>query len=486
MVKLTAIKDAEKFLSVLEKSELFSPDQLEQVRSTAKGMSPQAVARNLIQDGRLTKWQAKQLLVGGYLLKLGKYELLEQLGSGELGRVYLANHSQMGRRVAIKTLSRQFTSDPAKVKQFLNEARNAAALDHRNIVHVFDIDSEKERYYIVMEFVNGRSLQKAIDDDGPLSTESIARFLRQAAEGIAYAHQQGMVHRNINPTSILLDTEGVLKILDFGVSRLTDETGEDSADVNYRSLEVASGRDGIDIRADIYSLGCVAYFMATGRAPQAARKRDPKVPLDIRKYRGDATPELVKVIHKLTSVSRKGRFQSPESLLKTLDQWLEILKKLEANSNGKATAKALPAKAKRAAGGSGKLPQAKPLDEDIPVAIATNDDDAQEGIPEKDTISIATADATTPAAAPGAFQIDATPKKGGAAPAVVSTKSKPRDSGEVAAAPAARKAVGKKQLEKKHLILFGAVGTGVLALAMVMGFVLFGGPSTDELAQKDG
>ena len=247
------------------------------------------------------------MLAGRTILFVGKYKLIRLLGRGGMANVFLAEHVTMNRRVALKFISRQLGKDQASLERFLAEARAVAALDHPNIVQAYNVDNEGDRYYIVMEYIDGQDLQHLVETDGPLEYALAADYTRQAAEGLAHAHARKMVHCDIKPSNLLVSRQGVVKILDMGLSRLIErEGGGEHADegvlgsVDYLSPEQALGTPDVDHRTDIYALGCTLYFLLTGHAPfhegtlpQRILKHQTQTPPDIRKERPDAPDALV-------------------------------------------------------------------------------------------------------------------------------------------------------------------------------------------------
>ena len=232
----------------------------------------------LVHEGVLTHFQAKQFLDGKWRgFSIGKYKVLERLGSGGMGSVYLCEHKLMRRRVAVKVLPTAKAEDPASLERFYREARAVAALDHPNIVRAYDIDQVEKLHFLVMEYVDGASLQEIVKRAGPLDALRAAHYIRQSALGLQHAHETaGLVHRDIKPANILVDRTGIVKILDMGLARffndeedvLTkkyDESVLGTAD--YLAPEQALDSHSVDIRADIYSLGATFYFCLTGRTP---------------------------------------------------------------------------------------------------------------------------------------------------------------------------------------------------------------------------
>jgi len=325
------------FWATLEKSNLLTPEQMVDARETAgEADDPTAIARLLIRKDLLTRWQAGQLLAGRSSFFLGKYKLIELLGRGGMGHVFLGEHTTMNRRVALKIVSRKVRKDPASLQRFLSEARAIAALDHPNIVQAYSVDNEADRYYIVMEYVDGTDLQRLVKDHGPLDYETAADCIRQAAEGLAHGHRRKMIHCDVKPSNLLVNEQGVVKIVDMGLSRLAgpDEGGSNGQDdrvlgsVDYLAPEQALESCEFDHRADIYSLGCTFYFLLTGRPPfpegslhERLMKHQTQQPQGIREQRSDAPRELVELCEKMMAKKAEDRPQSAEQISRTLAEW---------------------------------------------------------------------------------------------------------------------------------------------------------------------
>src|SRR5438270_4961884 len=171
---------------------------------------PQQLAAALISAGLLTRFQAEKLLAGrwrGFIIS-GKYRLLERLGAGGMGAVYLCEHILMGRKVALKVLPVQQAEDPASLARFHREARAVARLDHPNIVRAHDIDRDDKLHFIVLEYVDGVNLHDFVRKSGTLTPVRAANYIRQSALGLQHAHEAGLVHRDIKPGNLLLDRHG--------------------------------------------------------------------------------------------------------------------------------------------------------------------------------------------------------------------------------------------------------------------------------------
>jgi serine/threonine protein kinase len=212
--------------------------------------------------------------------RFGHYEILDKLGSGGMGDVYRARDLTLGRPVAIKVLRGHASSDPDRLARFQQEARSASALNHPNIVTIHEVGTVDGIRYIAMELVEGRTLRRILTE-GPILTRRALQLAAQAAGGLAQAHAAGIVHRDLKPENIMVTPDGRVKILDFGLAKLTaSPASEDAATqsgdsldtkpgrilgtVGYMSPEQAAGRP-MDFRSDQFSCGSILYEMATGR-----------------------------------------------------------------------------------------------------------------------------------------------------------------------------------------------------------------------------
>ncbi|HWE36127.1 MAG TPA: serine/threonine-protein kinase [Isosphaeraceae bacterium] len=232
------------------------------------------LARRAIEAGLLTLWQAQQLLQGrvnGF--KVDKYLLLDLIGQGGMGRVYLARDTRLGRRVAVKVLSRERMNNPRAVARFQREGRVGAQLQHENLVRIYDEGSAGGVCYLIMEYIEGRNAGQLAADLGRLPPAAAASLTRQVALGLEHAHQKGLIHRDVNPWNILVTKDGTAKLADMGLAIDVDDeevVTRDGATVgtfDYISPEQARHSRNVDTRSDIYSLGCTLYHLLTGRVP---------------------------------------------------------------------------------------------------------------------------------------------------------------------------------------------------------------------------
>ena len=201
---------------------------------------------------------------------ISHYNITEKIGEGGMGEVYLADDTKLKRQVAIKFLPEHLTKDKENVERFEREAEAAAALNHPNIITIFDVIETDGQICIIMEYVDGKSLSEKIDDKN-LAIEEILNITNQICEGLFEAHKADIVHRDIKPENILIDNRGRVKILDFGlaklkgVSKLTKETST-LGTIHYMSPEQLQGKE-VDHRSDIWSFGVVIYELLTGEVP---------------------------------------------------------------------------------------------------------------------------------------------------------------------------------------------------------------------------
>ena len=327
----------DQFVTQLKVSRLLTPEQMAEVQRFAEGRSANDVAAACVNQKWLTRWQAVQIAGGQTRFFLGKYRLLDLLGTGGSGNVFLGEHTLMRRRVAIKVLALPNQSGGAKLKSFLAEAQAIAALDHRNIVRAFNVDYEGALYYLVMEYVEGEDLEKIVERDGPLPIASAVNFIRQAADGLGHAHERGIVHRDVKPANLLVGGDDIVKVLDMGLAMLADAPGsmvdkqgaQVGGSADFMAPEQALGERELDARADIYGLGCTLYYLLTARVPfpaenlaQAIVKHQTSPPPDLCEYRLDAPEDLAEICKSLMAKQPEERIQTAAELSELLQNWL--------------------------------------------------------------------------------------------------------------------------------------------------------------------
>ena len=304
--------------------------------------APKPLATRMIADGLITPFQGQQLLLGRHRnFILGRYKILEPLGAGGMGRVFLCEHLVMRHRVAVKMLPRKKKEDPARVARFFREARAVAALSHPNIVRAHDIDTSNEQYhYIVMDYVDGVSLHDLVQKRGPLDPAHAANYVAQIARGLQHISEAGLIHRDLKPANLLLDRDGLVKILDLGLARFSDD--EDRITEKYNDTTLLGTADfispeqsqmggDIDIRSDIYCLGASFYYLLTARVPFESESIMQKIlghqlrdPQPIRELRPQVPPEMDAVVRKMMAKKPKARYQTPAELLDALSPWANL------------------------------------------------------------------------------------------------------------------------------------------------------------------
>lgn len=296
------------------------------------------LASRLVHENWLTEFQAKRILSGRVQeLVIGRYTITDRLGSGSMGRVFKAQHQMMGRTVALKVIAPELITNDRVVSRFQREMRLVARLDHPNVVRAFDADRVDEKFFIVMEYVDGKSLGDLLKQ-GPLSPVEVIRYGSQAAQGLGHAHEQGILHRDVKPSNLLLASDlKIVKVLDLGLGTLMEVDPEESfrtADgiavgtIDYMSPEQASGKT-LDGRSDLYSLACCLYHLMTGRCPfqhenaikrLALRINTPPIP--IRQYIPNLPSKVVSVMDRMLATDPADRFQTGAEAAEALQSLL--------------------------------------------------------------------------------------------------------------------------------------------------------------------
>jgi eukaryotic-like serine/threonine-protein kinase len=260
----------------------------------------------------------------------GRYRIMRKLGAGGMADVYLAEDQELGRRVAIKILNGRHANDAQFIERFRREAKNAAALNHPNIVSIYDRGEAEDTYYIAMEFLDGRSLKELIVSRGAAPINVAIEYARQILSALRFAHRHGIVHRDIKPHNVLVDSEGRVKVTDFGIARAgtsqMTETGSIVGTAQYLSPEQARGGE-VDPRSDLYSLGVVLYELLTGKTPfdgdtpvEIAMKHLSNAPKPPSKLRPDIPPELDMVVLRALAKDPDDRYQNADEMEADLER----------------------------------------------------------------------------------------------------------------------------------------------------------------------
>ncbi len=339
VVSMPAPTNVIEFLDLLQCSQLLSDSVLQKVKEQVPSLcdevpSPERLARAMLKGNLLTAFQAQRLLSGaseGFYL--GKYKLLDLLGRGGMGKVYLAEQITMQRLVALKVIARVGKNRGDTMARFAREAKAVAALNHPNIIQAYDFDELDGIPYISMEFVEGIDAGYQIENHGAIGWAQAADYCLQAALGLEAARKAGFVHRDVKPGNLLIDRDGVVKILDLGLAVSKEERRNDSlttcqdqiGTVDFMAPEQAIDSHNVDTRADIYALGGVFYFLATRQLSCPGKSSAEKLlkhqntpPQPIGELVKDIPEELAKLIHRMLAKKREDRPQTPAEVAEAL------------------------------------------------------------------------------------------------------------------------------------------------------------------------
>ncbi len=330
---------------------------------TSNRRTPRSLARELVRRKLLTAYQVEQIQAGqGRSLVLGNYVILDKLGQGGMGLVLKAEHRRMKRVVALKVLSPQVTRTPELLRRFQREVEAAAKLSHPNIVVAHDADEVGGTHFLVMEYVEGTDLSTLVKQRGPLPIDQALDYIVQAARGLEYAHQHGVIHRDIKPGNLLVSVVSrqlsvgaddrtitadhgqlttdhgqltTLKILDMGLARVRSAGGQQDeltgsgqimGTVDYMAPEQAVNTKRADQRADIYSLGITLWYLLTGRpaypGDSAVEKlmahQNQPIP-SLRSQRPAVSPTLDAVFAKMVAKTPEARYQTMTEVIAALE-----------------------------------------------------------------------------------------------------------------------------------------------------------------------
>jgi serine/threonine-protein kinase len=322
-----------------------------------------SLARQLVKEGTLTPFQARQLLRGKQGLVFGRYIVLDHIGQGARGWVFKARHSLMDRVVALKVVRTDVDLSERSVSRFFREMKIVGRLDHPNVVRALDADEQSGSPFIVMEYLEGENLEQVFARRGALPVDEVIDQMAQVARGLAHAHEKGVIHRDVKPTNLFLDKTGVVKILDLGFADLvgpaaqagdafdTDE-GVVVGTTDFMSPELVK-QEPVDARTDLFSLGCAMYRLLAGdyAFPGLTRedrliKRIRERPVPIADVRPNLPRGVVNVVDRLLAIRPEDRFGSAAELAEALESFLPPASRRDWRSRGRtgpeASAPAIP------------------------------------------------------------------------------------------------------------------------------------------------
>jgi serine/threonine protein kinase len=343
-------------LANLSQSRLLNEEQIAEISQRFVTEDPtEELVSSLVQEGRLTSYQIKQLLAGQTKgLVLGQYRILEELGRGGYGCVYKARHNLMERVVALKVITPDLVQDERIRGWFRREVLASTQLNHPNIVLAYDADEVDGVLFLAMEYIEGLNLEALVKEQGPVPIAVACEMLQQSAKALQFAHEKGMVHRDIKPANLLIPKGAVaelgahrpqffqagnrpvlVKVVDFGLARLHSSSATNTIILQnekgfvgtpaYVSPEQARNVHAVDIRSDLYSLGCTFYYALTGQPPfkaatvlETVMQHLEKEPEPLEKHRAEVPPALASMIRRLMAKKSEKRFQTPADLLAEL------------------------------------------------------------------------------------------------------------------------------------------------------------------------
>ena len=334
-------RSAIEFLKIVAKSGIVDAKKLtaidKQVRKSANTISTEKLIDRMIHAGLLTEWQTDKLRKGRYKgFFLGKYKMLSHLGTGGMSTVYLAQQMLTGQRRAIKVLPKNKITERSYLPRFYQEARTIAALNHPNIIKIYDVHEQDDIHYMVMEYVNGRDLYELVMQDGPLDFELARDCIVQAATGLTHAHDRNLIHRDVKPANLFRTDNGTVKVLDLGLALLKSDDDEHGLSkqynektmgtADYLSPEQAINSHTVDHRSDIYSLGCTLYYLLAGQPPfnegtlaQRIAKHQLIMPVEVRQLRQDCPADLNQICMKMLQKEPNDRFENCEQIVQAFE-----------------------------------------------------------------------------------------------------------------------------------------------------------------------
>jgi eukaryotic-like serine/threonine-protein kinase len=340
----------ESFVCALKDSQLLSADQLENVWRWLPGTDMPTLSSLLVETGLLTPYQLQRLVGGqGAGLILGQYRILDELGEGGFGKVFKAVHSLMNRLAAVKLSTRKGVPERTR-ELFIHEVVATTRLTHPNIALVYEANESDDSLWFAMEYVDGPNLDQLVAQQKPLPISFVCAVMHQVAQALQYAHENGMVHRDIKPANLLLPGAAtgpeapcfpataapvLVKVVDFGLARIYPREARPAFTIcrdggclgtpEFMSPEQGRNSHRVDIRSDLYSLGCTFYFALTGRLPfvgstplEIVTQHQEAEPIPLVDVRPEVPPVVAAIVRRLMAKKPEGRYRTPAELVEAL------------------------------------------------------------------------------------------------------------------------------------------------------------------------
>lgn len=331
------------FVQTILRSGLCDREQLQsyiQSLPTSQSGSPEALAKHLIQLGKLTPFQAKKLLDGAALgLLLGPYQILSPIGKGGMGTVYLARDSRNQQLLALKVLPpKRARQEDRLLARFLREMELCQRVAHPHLTRTYNVGVYQNVNYIAMEYIPGQTLYRLVTDQGPLTVPRAARLFAEVALGLNHAHSQGLIHRDLKPSNIMITPHDHAKVLDLGLALVQNEMPSDRAIIggqgyvvgtmDYIAPEQVADASKVDPRSDLYGLGCVLYFALTGQPPfpggtsvQKMTRHQNEEPIPVTDLNPTVPVAFSGVVRKMMAKRPERRYPTAAALREELLAW---------------------------------------------------------------------------------------------------------------------------------------------------------------------
>jgi len=307
-------------------------------------INPLRLGQRLVEEGMITRWQWEKLAEGRFEgFVVGEYTIRDHIDNGAIAAVFEAEHVRTGERVALKILLPHLAHKTSYLERFQREARAAQMLKHPNVVRVREVGCEDypttgPLHFMVTDYSAGKNLARLVEDHGPLSPDFAAEFIRQAAKGLAHAHSKGIIHRNLKPNNLLMD-DGLVKVSNLGVARFLNDEETESLTLRYQEKVIGTAAfmapeqvldsHEVDSRSDLYGLGCILYFLLTGKPPFSGSegmglmlKQMHEMPVPVNQVRANVPAPLAAICQKLLAKRPEERFQTALELAGELSDWL--------------------------------------------------------------------------------------------------------------------------------------------------------------------